>query len=171
MDPHSYTNPHPPSQPPKLGLYFDLLDEYEPGDTLYTINVLCPPKPASRLSKLFAIPKSPTSPVSPSPALLSPCSTIAKTPLYWPDVKGMKLKEIKLKAYNFPHELRCEHLDGEKTCKNAGCYVLERSGTGWKCANSRCEGHIYSGFVRRKEDGVACFGRKGERIVCIEEGM
>ncbi|KAF2120286.1 hypothetical protein BDV96DRAFT_642125 [Lophiotrema nucula] len=152
MDPHSYTNPHPPSRPRKLGLYHDILGEYEDHDTVYTLLVRYAQKPP-HLNRLFALPG-------------SPMSQERSATLY--DIPAMKVKKMKFKAYQFPYELRCKHVqDDEKECKSGICYVLDY-GTGMACRAKECEGHGYAGLVKRSEEGVECFGKKGERIVCIE---
>jgi hypothetical protein len=70
--------------------------------------------------------------------------------------------------------MRCEHVHAgkEKTCKN-GCYAFEKGGgaEGWFCRREDkkgCEGHIFAGRVKINDKGVACFGKKGKRIVLLE---
>lgn len=71
--------------------------------------------------------------------------------------------------------MRCEHTQGKngagkdvKGC-DKGCYLLEKGGevATWKCTRSDCEGHVYSGHVKSDDDGRSCFGKKGERMVCL----
>ena len=79
---------------------------------------------------------------------------------------------MKVKAQYVPAELRCTHLSQGtgRRCLN-GCYVLEKGGelSRWQCNRSDCEGHVYVGKVKKDCDGIACFGKQGERMVCLME--
>ncbi|KAF2266477.1 hypothetical protein CC78DRAFT_578178 [Lojkania enalia] len=171
MDSAHYYDPHYPPHTSRIGQYWDLYDEYEDHTATYTITVLCPPRP-SCLSRLFALPTSPltafhnasSSPTSSSATTSHPASASTT------DLAGYRPKILKLKAGQFFYELRCSHLRDSRTCASGRCYVMERGGEGvrWWCKEGECEGHKHMEFVKRGEDGGACFGRKGERVVCIE---
>ena len=88
----------------------------------------------------------------------------------------MARKTVVLKSAWFPWQMRCEHVRGSdgagenvKGCKE-GCYVMEKGGemSKWKCAREDCEGHVYCGNVLTDEKGTSCFGKKGERMVCLK---
>lgn len=48
--------------------------------------------------------------------------------------------------------------------------MLEKGGeiARWKCTRGDCEGHVYEGRVKEDEEGKVCFGKKGERMVCVK---
>jgi hypothetical protein len=79
----------------------------------------------------------------------------------------MPTKIVKLKAWQFPVAMRCAHVQHGRKCEE-GCYVLEKGGDvrRWSCRREDCEGHVYGRDVLMDERGKACFGKKGERLVC-----
>lgn len=156
--------------------YWDPLGEFEPHTTKYKLTVFVPPRPGPRwLPSIFtstpatAHPNS--TPTSPSPDKHSDLGCLLPEDLVY-----LATKTIVLKSWQFPYQMRCEHTQGKngggegvKGCNN-GCYVLEK-GEGvamWKCNRGDCEGHVYGGDVKSDEHGRICFGKKGERIVCLE---
>jgi hypothetical protein len=79
-----------------------------------------------------------------------------------------------IKSSWFPADMRCAHVQGlgnggSKKCE-AGCYFLEKGGKQirWRCKREDCEGHVYSGRVKQDKEGICCFAKKGERVVCLE---
>jgi hypothetical protein len=95
------------------------------------------------------------------------------------DLADMLTKTVTIKSSSFPADMRCAHLQGlgnggKKVC-DEGCYFVERGGgkhgeeARWHCKREDCEGHVYCGKVKEDEDGVCCFGKKGERMVCLEK--
>ena len=84
----------------------------------------------------------------------------------------MKTEVVQLKAYQFPFDLRCEHVNEGKarTCKQ-GCYVLEKGGevSRQRCKRPDCEGHVYCEPVKETEgEKWQCFGKKGKRMVALK---
>jgi hypothetical protein len=86
----------------------------------------------------------------------------------------MPTKTVTIKSAWFPADMRCAHVQGlgnggKKVCEE-WCYFLEKGGENgsWFCRKGDCEGHVYCGRVKEDEEGVSCFGKKGERIVCLE---
>lgn len=81
----------------------------------------------------------------------------------------MAAKTVTLISAHFPADLRCEHVQDEQKCEK-GCYVLEKGGkvSRWRCKREDCEGHVYCGRVMKDDEGFACFGKKGARMVCVE---
>ncbi|KAF2652943.1 hypothetical protein K491DRAFT_780721 [Lophiostoma macrostomum CBS 122681] len=93
------------------------------------------------------------------------------------NIPDMKTKEVRIKGSQFPSEFRCSHvLKGAYKCAS-GCYVLEKGDESLrKCGteegnveNPACEGHRWVTYMKMNEDGWLCFGKKGERLICIEE--
>jgi hypothetical protein len=169
MDPNSYTNADVSLGPPRLGPYWDPLGEYEWHDTVYTLLVYTPPRPPPRFLPKFLTRE----------AAVTSRVNVTGLPQDQPnydcfefrDLDEMKAKTVKIKSHYFPPEMRCKHIYGtnEKKCEH-GCYVLEKGGDmkKWICKHATCEGHVYVGRLKEKDDGVACFGKKGERLVCVE---
>ncbi|KAF1954717.1 hypothetical protein CC80DRAFT_549898 [Byssothecium circinans] len=167
MDPNSYT-PIAASAftaPP----YLDPLNEYENHDTIYTLLIHIPPRPPPRYIPSF---------LTRTPVVASHHHVIKPNPLQSDpqtydmfelrDLPDMKTKTVKIKAYQFTLGMRCEHVYGgnNKVCQE-GCYVLEKGGevARWCCKRDDCEGHVFVGKVKKNEEGVACFGKKGERML------
>jgi hypothetical protein len=131
----------------RLPPYFDPTGETEPNNRLYTVLALKPPQPLTRwLPSLF--------------------KHTPNTGYMLSDIDCLDTKSIKLKSSSFPPHMRCTHLDQNATC-TAGCYFLEKGGAGWRCQREDCKGHLYSATVLKDKTGTACFGKKGNRIVCI----
>ena len=94
------------------------------------------------------------------------------------DLAAMKTKIIKLSCHDFPDQLKCKHVKTTAYACYEGCYVLEKGcpqlTLGGKpclqhCQNKDCQRHTYFGKVVATNQGVVCFGEKGNRVVCIEE--
>lgn len=165
--------------PPKTGPFWDPLGEYEPHDTVYTLLVFTPNRPSSSwLPDIFTRQpiKAPKNKMHVIKSSQSP--NFDRFGLF--DLYDMKQKTIKIKSHNFPPEMRCSHIYGgkAKVCDN-GCYFLEKGGevSRWHCKDGACEGHVYCDNVRghvacasnvEDREGIACFGKKGERMVCLE---
>lgn len=150
--------------------YFDPEGEYEPSTTIYTLAAYCPERPPTGLKKLFADKR-------------KNCSHRADMPLHnhnpdldnftEKDLARMQIKDIKIKTVQFPVSMRCEHLPNDTNTCREGCYVLEKKGgpSRYRCARNDCQGHVYSGAVKREKDNVECFGNKGERLVLLDRQM
>lgn len=175
MDPYSYTTADATFGPGKVGIPFDPLGEYEDHNTIYTLTVLIPEKIPGRFSQFIN-----RRPVDYSyyeserdyrtgGSKFAPPSKPSSHALGADDLAFMKAKVVKIKATHFPPDFRCAHVQTKERKCERGCYLLERGGEdpNWKCDRVDCEGHRYSG--RRKEDGEGqwCFGKKGERLICV----
>jgi hypothetical protein len=154
-----------------LGAHHDPLNETEPTDTIYTLTVHKPPRPPHPLIPSIFTRTPVTHPNSGASYTIKPDNFGSKKPNYddfdEDDLADMPTKVVKLKAWQFPLRMRCEHVQPDKKC-DEGCYVLEKGGDvrRWRCKREDCEGHVYSEYVLTDEKGVACFGKKGERLVC-----
>lgn len=168
MDPNSYTNADPSPNPPKLGQYWDPLGEYENHDTIYTLLVYTPPRPPPLYVPKFLLRDA--TPASRIHVIREPDNPPNYDCFERRHLDGMSAKIVKIKSHYFPAEMRCKHIYGinEKKCEQ-GCYFLEKGGDlrRWTCKSALCEGHVYSDKVKG-EEGVACFGKKGKRMVCVE---
>jgi hypothetical protein len=86
------------------------------------------------------------------------------------DLDPKKMKTVKLLSRDFPSEMRCQHVRNAPMC-DKGCYVREKGGGSLHriCGRGKdCDGHAYSGQVAMNNKSVACFGKKGKRMVCID---
>jgi hypothetical protein len=65
--------------------------------------------------------------------------------------------------------MRCDHVRYDNAC-NEGCYVLEKGGSIYRTEYKRAdyEGHVYVGRIKKDKAGMSCFGKKGQRLVCLE---
>ena len=158
--------------PPKIGPHWDPLGEYEYHNTVYTVSVCAPARPPPRFLPSFLTRK---------PVVVNPSTAhVIRPPREHPppydcfdtqDLDCMKISKVKIKAHDFPPEMRCRHVSQgrERTC-DQGCYVLEKGGPirRWRCKRSDCKGHVYVGPVKKDSDGVACFGKRRRRMVCVE---
>lgn len=154
---------------PRTGQYWDPAGEYEFHNTVYTLTVFVPPRPPPRYLPAFLT--RPGLDVSPYHIIRSARTMPDYTHFERRDLSDMRTKTIKVKAYRFPLELRCKHVAEKKVCE-VGCYVLEKGGeevSRFMCGKDNCEGHVYCGNVKEDEEGAKCFGKKSERLVCIEE--
>jgi hypothetical protein len=169
MESNSYSSADVSLNPPKLGQYHDLLGEYEWHDTIYTLLVFTPPRPPPRFLPKFLFREN--VPASRIHVIRSAQEEPNYDCFEHQDLEDMKSKWVKIKSYNFPPEMRCKHIYGtnEKKCDH-GCYVLEKGGDvkRWTCKNPTCEGHVYVGRRMEQDDGTVCFGKKGERLVCVD---
>lgn len=165
----------------------DPLGEYEDQNSIYTLTAYVPDRIPNRYQQWVEFRSSPLDYSSYDPRWDHMLGGNPKFMPYQPpsyvlrstDLKDMKLKVFKVKAYMFPLEMRCSHVCGTlggpvvRECRE-GCYILERegerggSGPGWRCERKDCEGHRYCGRKRFDENGRWCFGKKGERLVCIQ---
>lgn len=164
MNPNSYISAD--ARIYRTGQYWDPAGEYEDRSTVYTLTVYVPPRPPSKYLPAF-LTREPGS-ASHSHAIQPDRSTPNYDHFERRDLQDMRTKVVKLKSYLFPADLRCKHVQQKKSCEE-GCYVLEKRGkvSGWKCTREDCEGHVYCGDVMMKE-GESCFGKTGERLVCVE---
>ncbi|KAF2247017.1 hypothetical protein BU26DRAFT_339515 [Trematosphaeria pertusa] len=150
------------------GNFFDPLGEWEDRNTVYTLVVHIPSRPPRRYV--------PQVHATPAPQDKSKYDCLKHS-----DLKDMKKETIKIKSHDFPWQLRCQHVRWKTECKE-GCYVREKGGDIARstCKRADCEGHVYMGSVKGKvsddgeacsekvsDDRVACFGKKGERLVCL----
>lgn len=156
-----------------LGPYYDMLGEFEPHTTKYTLTVLCPPRPPPHwLPDIFTRP-GPSKPNLGTAYTIRPSDYNPADPNYncfeWRHLEDMRQKTVTIRSGWFPADLRCEHVQEGHKCEQ-GCYVLEKGGrvSRWRCSREDCEGHVYCGRVAKNHRGVACFGKKGARMVCIE---
>lgn len=155
--------------------YFDPLGETEPNTTVYTLTVLCPPRPPPRwVPKIFTRIPIPYKRSNGATFSIRPSDYNHRNPNYdcfeLRHLKDMKQMTVKVTSSLFLPEMRCAHVqNGSKTC-DKGCYVLEKGGkiARWMCKRVGCEGHVYCGRVKENEHKIACFGRKGQRMVCLE---
>jgi hypothetical protein len=150
--------------------YFDPAGETEPENTLYTLTVRCPPRPPPKWLPSFMTRQPVTLPPPGHSSTIKPDNTNPDFDCFeQKHLDEMPTKTVKIKRASFPVEMRCEHLRHETTCEK-GCYVLEKGGSIWrtKCKRNDCEGHVYCGRVKEDEEGKSCFGKKGERMVCVE---
>ncbi|KAF1935446.1 hypothetical protein EJ02DRAFT_127614 [Clathrospora elynae] len=154
-----------------LHQFFDPLGETEPCTTLYTLTVYKPPHLlASWIPRLVT--RTPvTHPNSGATYKISPDHLN-------PDLDCLELKHlddmatkiVTIKSAWFPPDMRCDHVQGgEKRC-DQGCYVREKGGrvNRWTCERRDCDGHVYCGRVKLDNEGKACFGESGKRMVCLE---
>lgn len=128
-----------------LGTYdVDPFDEFDTYTTEYTLKVYKLPRPSSRSSKYEDFTKG--------------------------DLDPTEMTTVKILSRDFPAEMRCSHIRKALTC-DEGCYVLEKGGgrLDRTCSRKGCQGHAYCGNVAMNNDSVACFGKKGQRMVCIDE--
>jgi hypothetical protein len=156
--------------------YFDPLGETEPCNTRYTLTVRCPPRPPlSWLPAILSRPGRSKAPNVGTVFTIRPSDHDPAHPNYdhflLRHLDGMKKDTITIKSTWFPGELRCKHLQNTPKlheCKE-GCYVLEKGGdiARWNCSREDCEGHVYCDGVQKYKNGVACFGKKGSRMVCV----
>lgn len=145
----------------------DPLGEYEDQTTLYTLRILIPARPPGRFSRFLHRPPPAdfSTYMSVDPLSIPPPGGLNNTSL-----SAMKSKTIKLKAWNFPLDFRCSHVEDNRSC-DRGCYVLERGGEepDFKCSREDCEGHRWVGGKKKDGKNRICFGKKGDRLVCIGE--
>lgn len=154
--------------------YFDPLGYTEPNTALYTLTVFIPPRPASTWLPSVLTRTSYHGPISRS-YRIPPDDTNQDLDCFEAKhLSSLPKKCITLKSAYFPAELRCVHIDeglkredGRRGC-DQGCYFLEKSGkvSRWRCESVGCEGHVYCGQVMGDE-GKICFGKKGEKMVCL----
>jgi hypothetical protein len=154
-----------------LGAHFDPLGETEPEDTVYTLQIICPPRSSPTWLPSFMTRTPVTDANSGSTYTVKPDKTNANLDCFErKHLADMPRKTIKIKRALFPLELRCGHVRYEKECSH-GCYLQEKGGRIWrkKCASDDCEGHVYVGGIKEDERGISCFGKKSHRLVCLED--
>lgn len=153
-----------------LGAYFDPIGEFEPDNTIYTLIVRCPPRPPPKWLPSFVTRTPFMYPNNGSVYTILPDETNTNLDCFEEKhLTDLPTKVMKIATTSFPLELRCNHLRHSTTCTE-GCYFREKGGSIWrkKCSRSDCEGHVYCGRIKEDEEGRACFGKKGERLVCVE---
>jgi hypothetical protein len=157
-----------------LGRFFDLLGETESQNDIYTLVVYKPPRPPPKyLPAIFT-----RTPVTHlfigTRHTIKPDNYGSKTPNYdefsEKDLAKMHTKIVRLKAWQFPVEMRCAHVQPDRECEE-GCYVLEKGGDirRWSCKRKDCKGHVHERNVLMDKEGRSCFGKKGKRMVCKAE--
>ncbi|KAK7183055.1 uncharacterized protein CC84DRAFT_1207357 [Paraphaeosphaeria sporulosa] len=147
---------------------WDPIGKPEPRDTTFTLTVYTPPRPPPKYLPAF-LTREPLD-TKPFHVIRAKSPTPDYTHFERRDLSDMPTKIVKTKAYRVPAALRCKHLRESTVC-NEGCYVLEKGGKEvrrFRCLREECEGHVYCGNVKEDDEGVKCFGKKGERLVCIE---
>lgn len=152
--------------------YFDPAGETEPNTTRYTLIVYKPPRPPPRWLPDFITRKPVTHPNQGATYKIQPDNTNPLLDCFErKHLDELDTKAIVIKSAWFPADMRCTHVAGANYECREGCYFLEKGGDvveGWKCKRDDCEGHVYRGRVQRDADGRVCFGKKGERMVCIQ---
>lgn len=142
----------------------------EDPQTTFTLLIRIPPRPPpGYLPKFLFRENKPASQVFTIRSVRDPDDYSYFT---WHHLDDMKLRWKRIKAEYFPPELRCKHISEgkEKNCE-AGCYFLEKGGQDtrhWHCRRTDCDGHALWELGTKTRDGVACFGEKGERLVCMD---
>jgi hypothetical protein len=152
------------------GAHFDPLGVTEPENTVYTLTVRCPARPWPKWLPSFFVRTPVTYSDTGSVYTIKPDDTNPNLDCFESKhLSDMSTKTTKIKRSLFPLDLRCSHLRFETTCTK-GCYVLEKGGSiqRKKCKREDCEGHVYVSPVKEDEEGKSCFGKKGERMVCVE---
>jgi hypothetical protein len=149
---------------------FDTLGETEPHTTIYTLTVRCPKRPPPKYLPAFLTRTPVTYSKNGRTYTIQPDDTNPNLDCFESKhLDSMSTKTIKIKSYRFPLDMRCAHVQNARICEE-GCYVLEKGG--WiarsKCKREDCEGHVYESRVKQDVDGKVCFGKKGERMACIE---
>ncbi|KAJ4991785.1 hypothetical protein SVAN01_02635 [Stagonosporopsis vannaccii] len=153
-----------------LGPYYDMLGEFEPHTTKYTLTVLLPPRPPRKWLPAFLTRPSPSKPNIGTAFTIRPSDYNPAHPNYsffeWRHLEDMESKTVTIMSGWFPADLRCDHVQGGHKCEE-GCYVLEKGGENcsWYCSRKDCEGHVYCGRVAKDAGGTACFGKKGARML------
>jgi hypothetical protein len=154
-----------------IGPHYDPLGETEPEDTVYTLDVRCPPRPPPTWLPSFLTRTLVTHANTGTAYTIKPDETNANLDCFEKKHLGiMPTNTVQIKRAMFPLEFRCRHVRYRNSCSR-GCYVLEKGGCIWrkKCPREDCEGHVYVGRVKEDELGNSCFGKKGHRLVCLEE--
>jgi hypothetical protein len=149
---------------------FDPLGETEPDNTVYTLVVRCPQRPPPKWLPSFLTGTPVRYPKDGRIYTLQPDDTNPNLDCFEEKhLDDMSIKTIKIKSARFPAELRCRHVQNAAKVCEKGCYVLEKGGKirRWRCKREDCEGHVYEGRTKVDVDGKVCFGKKGERMVCI----
>lgn len=148
---------------------FDPAGETEPDNTTYTLTVRCPKRPPPKYLPAF-LTRTPVNHPGGRAYTIQPDETNPNLDCFQEKhLESMPTKTVKIKSAWFPADMRCAHVQNARVCEE-GCYVLEKGGdiARWKCKREGCEGHVYESRVKRDEDGKVCFGKKGERMVCVE---
>jgi len=155
-----------------MSAYFDPLGETEPNTTKYILTVLIPPRPPSRwLPSIFSNKPSENTDLVAAAHKLPASNTNPNFDLFeLKDIDVLDTKTVIIRSAWFPCDMRCAHVQKEYECKE-GCYFLEKGGdvARWRCKREDCEGHVYCGKVMTDDEGKSCFGKKGQRMVCLEK--
>jgi hypothetical protein len=167
-------SPNPPfwDRLPLDMTHFDPLGETEPENTVYTLTVRCPQRPPPKWLPSFMTRVPVIHPNTGAAYTIKPDDTNVNLDCFErKHLADMSTKIIKIKRSLFPLDMRCPHVRNSTTC-DRGCYVLEKGGDisrQWCNKKRGCEGHVYCGRVKKDEQGNSCFGKKGVRMVCIEQ--
>lgn len=160
---------------------FDYLGEFGRSDAMYTLTVKEPPRPPSRwLPSIFNNKPSTKKNLVASGHKLSASDNNPNLDNFvLDDIKNLPTKVVVIQSALFPWSRRCQHVEEEYQCKE-GCYFLEKGGDvkRFTCDEEDCEGHVYTGPVLKDVEGKSCFdnetgkgkicfGKKGERMVCV----
>jgi hypothetical protein len=147
--------------------HFDPLAGTEPDNTMYTLTVRCPKRPPPKFLPAF-ITRTPV--VSRRSYTISRDETNPNLDCFEEKhLDAMPIKVVKIENVWFPAHMRCAHVQNARACWE-GCYVLEKGGNisrSW-CKREGCEGHVYQSGVKKDIDGKVCFGKKGQRMVCVQ---
>jgi hypothetical protein len=150
--------------------YFDPLGEMEPQNTRYNLTIKVPPRPPPRWLPSIFTNKPSTHPNDTASHKLPASNTNPNLDLFeLKDIDVLATKVLVIKSAWFPVEMRCAHVQKKHSCEE-GCYFLEKGGdvTRWWCERKDCEGHVYCGKVMTDKEGRSCFGKQGERMVCLK---
>lgn len=151
--------------------YYDPLGEYEPNTVIYTLTVRCPSRPPPKWLPSIFTREPVVYPKSGYAHTIKPVDTNPDLDCFeYKHLDEMSVKTIDIRSAYFPAEMRCIHTQNESRKCEKGCYVLEKGGDirRWTCKREDCQGHVYCGLVKKDEEGRACFGKKNNRMVCLE---
>ncbi|KAF1844260.1 uncharacterized protein K460DRAFT_267001, partial [Cucurbitaria berberidis CBS 394.84] len=142
--------------------------------TVYTLTVHTPPRPPPQwLPSILT--RTPVFHPRTGPSSVLPLSGDLNKPKYdrflLEDLDLLSTKSVSIKSSWFPPEMRCHHIVEEpwKYGCDQGCYFVEKGGnevSRWRCKRVDCEGHVYCGQLKEDAEGQACFGKRGQRLVC-----
>jgi hypothetical protein len=149
----------------------DYPNEYEPNTTVYTLTVYTPPRPPPRWLPAFLTREN----VDYRNYVQEQDFLIHPDPAHYPKggfgpakLRTMKTKQVKIRSHQFPADVRCQHVQGKSRMCKERCYLLEKPIEKHDtCERDDCQGHVYWGKTKKADEGVSCFGKKGERLVAL----